>query len=35
MMGSLPLRRVHQRLPHWVKRLLNRWMRRYGDPGDR
>jgi hypothetical protein len=31
---SMPFRRVHQSLPHWVKVLLNRWMRRYGDPGD-
>jgi hypothetical protein len=21
-------------LPHWVKVLVNWWMKRYGDPGD-
>jgi hypothetical protein len=32
---SMPLRRVHKYLPHWLKVVLNRWLRRYGDPGDR
>lgn len=30
----MPLRRIHQSLPHWLKVLLNPIMRRYGDPGD-
>lgn len=32
---SMPLRKLHQHLPHWVKVILNGWMKRYGDPGDR
>jgi hypothetical protein len=28
------LRRIHWRLPHSVKRLLNPWMKRRGDRGD-
>lgn len=27
-------RRMHQRFPHWVKALINRWMKHRGDPGD-
>jgi hypothetical protein len=32
---SMPVRRVHKHLPHWAKKLLNFWMKRYGDPGER
>lgn len=28
-------RRWHQWFPHWLKRVLNRWMKHRGDPGDR
>ena len=28
-------RRWHQWFPHWLKVLLNRWMKHRGDPGDR
>jgi hypothetical protein len=28
-------RRWHQWFPHWFKVLLNPWMRKRGDPGDR
>jgi hypothetical protein len=31
ILAVLPLRR-HRYLPHWVKVLLNRWMRTVGDP---
>jgi len=27
-------RRIHQWLPHWIKLVLNRWMKHRGDPGD-
>lgn len=31
---SMPFRRVHQSLPHWVKVLINWYFKRFGDPGD-
>jgi hypothetical protein len=31
----MPFRRHHRHFPLWLKKLLNLWMRRYGDPGDR
>jgi hypothetical protein len=27
-------RRWHRRFPHWLKAILNRWMKHRGDPGD-
>lgn len=27
-------RRAHYSFPIWLRRLLNRWMRHVGDPGD-
>jgi hypothetical protein len=32
---SLPFRRYHRHLPYWLKRLLNWYFKRFGDPGDR